>query len=70
MGILEVVQEERRGWLERKLQRGSPGSAGSGSENEIAQPVPVTVASGLLGARGGGITAKLLSKPNFRSQTP
>lgn len=70
MGILEVVQEERRGWLERKLQRGSPGTAGSGSENETAQPVPVAGTTGLLGARGGGITAKLLSKPSSRSQTP
>ncbi|KAK3357499.1 hypothetical protein B0T25DRAFT_160855 [Lasiosphaeria hispida] len=70
MGILEVVQEERRGWLERKLQKGSPEEAGDGSESEICQPAPVPQKSSLLGSRGGGITAKLLSKPNSRSQTP
>jgi len=70
MGILEVVQEERRGWLERKLQKGSPEDAGDGSESEIAQPAPTVQTSSLLGARAGGITAKLLSKPNSRSQTP
>ncbi|KAK0646572.1 hypothetical protein B0T16DRAFT_429382 [Cercophora newfieldiana] len=70
MGILEVVQEERRGWLERKLQKGSPEDAGDGSESEIVQPTPKQTSSSLLGARAGGITAKLLSKPNSRSQTP
>ena len=70
MGILEVVQEERRGWLEKKLQKGSPGDAGDGSESEISQPSPAVQTSNLLGSRGGGITAKLLSKPNSRSQTP
>lgn len=71
MGILEIVQEERRVWLERKLLKGSPEEAGDGSEGEISQPSPVTqAASSLLGSRAGGITAKLLSKPNSRSQTP
>ncbi len=70
MGILEVVQEERRGWLERKLQKGHPEEVGDGSESEIAQPVPVVQTSSLLSGRAGGITAKLLSKPNSRSQTP
>lgn len=70
MGILEVVQEERRGWLERKLLKGHPEEAGDGSESEIVQPAPAVQASSLLGGRAGGITAKLLSKPNSRSQTP
>ncbi|KAK3692364.1 hypothetical protein B0T22DRAFT_475295 [Podospora appendiculata] len=73
MGILEVVQDERRSWLERKLQKGFPESAGDGSEGEIVQPKPVSPpppTSSLLSARSGGITAKLLSKPNSRSQTP
>lgn len=70
MGILEVVQEERRAWLERKLQKGAPEEAGDGSEGEISQPAPVVQATSLLGTRAGGITAKLLSKPNSRSQTP
>lgn len=72
MGILEVVQEERRAWLERKLLRGHADDAGDGSESEIAQPKPnrLVQASKLLGARSGGITSKLLSKPNSRSVTP
>lgn len=70
MGILEVVQEERRGWLGRKLQQGVHDDAGDGSETEISQPKPPPPTKSLLGARGGGITAKLLSKPNSRSQTP
>jgi protein-serine/threonine kinase len=70
MGILEVVQEERRAWLVGKLQKGNHEDVGDGSESEIAQPVPVVQTSSLLGARAGGITAKLLSKPNSRSVTP
>ncbi len=70
MGILEVVQEERRTWLVRKLQKGMHEDVGDGSEPEIAQPTPAVQTSSLLGARAGGITAKLLSKPNSRSQTP
>jgi len=70
MGILEVVQEERRAWLEKKLQQGRFDDAADGSEVEIAQPTPVVQASKLLGARAGGITSKLLSKPNSRSTTP
>ncbi|KAK4123686.1 Pkinase-domain-containing protein [Parathielavia appendiculata] len=70
MGILEVVQEERRAWLVRKLQKGSQDEVGDGPESEIAQPAPAVQTSTLLGARSGGITAKLLSKPNSRSSTP
>ncbi|KAJ4304458.1 serine/threonine protein kinase [Collariella sp. IMI 366227] len=66
MGILEVVQEERRAWLVGKLQKGIHDDAGDGSESEISQPQPTPPiqTSSLLGARAGGITAKLLSKPN------
>jgi protein-serine/threonine kinase len=70
MGILEVVQEERRAWLVRKLQKGLRDDSGDGSEGEISEPSPAVPSSTLLGARTGGITAKLLSKPNSRSQTP
>ncbi len=71
MGILEVVQEERRSWLEKKLVAGDTDEAtGNGSESEIAQPAPIVATPTLLGGRVGGITAKLLSKPNSRSQTP
>ncbi|CAK7268786.1 serine/threonine protein kinase [Sporothrix epigloea] len=87
MGILQVIQQERRSWLEKKLQRvddddsdddndvTGPQAGNDQQQNAavgIAQPVPkpsVRISS-LLGSRGGGITAKLLSKPNSRSQTP
>ncbi|KAH8890746.1 Pkinase-domain-containing protein [Thozetella sp. PMI_491] len=69
MGILEVVQEERRAWLERKLKEGNNQDVGDGSESEISTtvPTPAMPTTSLLGSRGGGITAKLLSKPNSRS---
>lgn len=72
MGIMEVVQEERRAWLEKQLQKGVVEDTGDGSESEIAQPLATKppLPSNLLGGRAGGITAKLLSKPNSRSQTP
>lgn len=70
MGIMEVVQEERRAWLERKLQHGHSADANNVSEGEILQPEPTLQPSKLLGGRAGGITSKLLSKPNSRSVTP
>lgn len=76
MGILEVVQEERRAWLEHKLKHGEfESDRGAESETDSAPtnskiPVKSAVSPNLLGPRGGGITAKLLSKPNSRSQTP
>ena len=72
MGIMEVVQEERRAWLEKMLQKGMTEDVGDGSESEIVQPTTVKTVktSSLLSGRGGGITAKLLSKPNSRSATP
>ncbi|KAJ9137288.1 Serine/threonine-protein kinase PSK2 [Pleurostoma richardsiae] len=69
MGILEVVQEERRAWLERKLKSGGAHGFEPESEPENQPPKPPKVSSNLLGSRSGGITAKLLSKPNSRSQT-
>lgn len=69
MGILEVVQEERRAWLERKLLRSEDDSEDEGAESGKAKTPAVSSASTLLGGRGG-ITAKLLSKPNSRSQPP
>ncbi|KAH7360798.1 hypothetical protein BKA65DRAFT_493984 [Rhexocercosporidium sp. MPI-PUGE-AT-0058] len=73
MGILEVVQQERRAWLEDKL--GAPGSSStydsgrpgprSPPESQSTQTSPQPSTSFLLG-RGGGVTAALLSKPNSR----
>ncbi|RDW83326.1 protein kinase-like protein [Coleophoma crateriformis] len=67
MGILEVVREERRAWLEEKL--GSPGTSETGknsrsSQSHSNQPSPTPTTSFLLGR--SGITASLLSKPNSR----
>ncbi|PFH58976.1 hypothetical protein XA68_12952 [Ophiocordyceps unilateralis] len=69
MGILEVVQEERRGWLERKLLRSDDDLADESVEGAKAKSPAVSAASTLLGGRSG-ITAQLLSKPNSRSQPP
>jgi len=67
MGILEVVQEERRSWLEKKLLRADEDELSATVATSQPPPAPLTT-SNLLGARGGGITAKLLSKPNSRTQ--
>ncbi|KAL8381426.1 hypothetical protein RB595_005611 [Gaeumannomyces hyphopodioides] len=70
MGILEVVQEERRDWLSKKLQGEEPGEAQDVAESEAAappKPAARAVSNSLLGSRGGGITAHLLSKPNSRT---
>ncbi|KAI8947636.1 hypothetical protein F4801DRAFT_495354 [Xylaria longipes] len=68
MGILEVVQEERREWLERKLLQIEPDVGNQTTSVAPTQPAPST-GSTLLGGRGG-VTARLLSKPNSRSQPP
>jgi len=69
MGILEVVQEERRAWLENKLLQADPGGGNQAAVNPAPTPPTPSVGSNLLGGRGG-ITAQLLSKPNSRSQPP
>lgn len=70
MGILEVVQEERRTWLENKLKGIDADEIGQPLDRkEVAKPQPASSGSALLGGRGG-ITAHLLSKPNSRSQPP
>ncbi|CAL3964699.1 unnamed protein product [Diplocarpon coronariae] len=73
MGILEVVQKERRAWLEEKLT--APGSSSLGEscrasprsppESQSTRTSPTPTTSFLLG-RSGGVTAALLSKPNSR----
>ncbi|CZS99876.1 related to serine/threonine-protein kinase [Rhynchosporium agropyri] len=73
MGILEVVQQERRAWLEDKL--GAPGSCSlhdsdrtgprSPPGSHSTRTSPNSSTSFLLG-RAGGVTAALLSKPNSR----
>ncbi|KAF4636671.1 hypothetical protein G7Y89_g1406 [Cudoniella acicularis] len=76
MGIMEVVREERRAWLEEKLR--SPGTTGvetgrqtprSPEPSRSQQPSPTSTTSFLLGR--SGVTAALLSRPNSRqSQKP
>ncbi|APA10515.1 hypothetical protein SS1G_06961 [Sclerotinia sclerotiorum 1980 UF-70] len=70
MGILEVIKQERRAWLEEKLSAhkfeaevGKQTTQSPSSQSQQSSPTPTT--SMLLG-RPGGITASLLSKPNSR----
>lgn len=65
LGILEIVREDERSWLEEKLQ--SPASDSSTQtrqpKDETKKPTP-RAKSPL--TSGGGVTAKLLSKPSSR----
>jgi protein-serine/threonine kinase len=73
MGILEVVREERRAWLEGKLGGPGQGSAsGSGKQSPRSPPgtqsqqtSPTPTTTFLLG-KSAGVTAALLSRPNSR----
>ncbi|KAK2594127.1 serine/threonine protein kinase [Conoideocrella luteorostrata] len=67
MGIMEVVQEERRAWLERKLLRIDKETTDEAQERTRNESPAASAATTLLGTRSG-ITAQLLSKPNSRSQ--
>ncbi|EOD49647.1 putative serine threonine-protein kinase ppk6 protein [Neofusicoccum parvum UCRNP2] len=57
MGILEVVQKERRNWLEEKLR-----DPEAGSRKALDAQVQNAVPANTLNKMGNGITAKLLSK--------
>jgi protein-serine/threonine kinase len=64
LGILEVVREERRKWLEDKLrdpELGSKASRDVYSQSQRANPAPATALK-----VGNGVTARLLSKPSSR----
>ncbi|KAK3726065.1 serine/threonine protein kinase [Vermiconidia calcicola] len=78
LGIMEVIDESRRKWLEEKLRNPEAGTAPRPAQQVKAaaaaaaaaaegsgesKPAP---AASLAGAMGGGITAKLLSKPPSR----
>lgn len=68
IGILEVVQEDRRSWLEEKLRGPGPDSdekARAAANHSIANG---TAKKSLVGSRGG-ITAQLLSKAPAREKT-
>jgi protein-serine/threonine kinase len=66
MGILEVVQEERRAWLEQKLMQKDVEEVAEVIQEAAPPPPSNTGSRTLLGGRGG-ITAQLLSKPNSRT---
>ncbi|KAH9429909.1 hypothetical protein MCOR02_009637 [Pyricularia oryzae] len=70
MGILEVVQDDRRAWLANRLQGNDVDEVGDFAESESSSPEPLSrvASNSLLGSRGGGITAHLLSKPNSRAK--
>lgn len=64
LGILEVVEQSRRKWLEEKLRdpdAGSKGARASGLQSQRTSPNPSTSMN-----VGNGVTARLLSKPNSR----
>jgi protein-serine/threonine kinase len=67
LGILEVVQEERRSWLEEKLR-----GPGADADEKAREAANYSLANGtakksLVGSRGG-ITAQLLSKAPAREK--
>ena len=66
LGILEVVREDRRAWLEEKL--GSPGSEAAAKARQYSSKSTRTspASSSSLTMRGG-VTAQLLSKPPSRT---
>jgi protein-serine/threonine kinase len=66
MGILEVVQEERRSWLERRLLQLNDPDVDENGEGAHKSTPAASAASALLGGRSG-ITAQLLSKPSSRT---
>jgi protein-serine/threonine kinase len=64
LGILEVVKEERRKWLEEKLKDPEAGSMrGKSPYSHSQRPSPDSTTSLNV---GNGITARLLSKPPSR----
>ncbi|KAF1986814.1 Pkinase-domain-containing protein [Aulographum hederae CBS 113979] len=64
IGILEVVREERRRWLEEKLRDPESGSQRKGtySQSTRSSPNPTTSLN-----VGSGLTARLLNKPSSRA---
>jgi protein-serine/threonine kinase len=68
IGILEVVQEDRRSWLEEKLRGPGPDSDEKARAAASHSMVKKTGTKSLVGSRGG-ITAQLLSKAPAREKT-
>jgi protein-serine/threonine kinase len=68
IGILEVVQEDRRSWLEDKLRGPGPDSDEKARAAASHSMAKTTATKSLVGSRGG-ITAQLLSKAPARETT-
>ncbi|KAG9239774.1 hypothetical protein BJ875DRAFT_2905 [Amylocarpus encephaloides] len=70
MGILEVVREERRSWLEDKLKAPAPASPAqekrSGSPRTVMPSRSQAPSPTSFLAKTGGVTAALLNRPNSR----
>lgn len=67
LSMLEVVREDRRAWLEAKLQ--APGSIADAKARQArSQSARSSPKSSTLFTMGGGVTAQLLSKPSWRQQ--
>lgn len=64
IGILEVVREDRRAWLEEKLK--SPGSEATAKSRSPYNKTQRTSANHTASFTSGGVTAHLLSKPPSR----
>lgn len=66
LSILEVVQKDRREWLESKLRVPDPRAAAKfSSQPEISRPSTANTKSMMM---GNGVTAQLLNKPPSRQR--
>lgn len=65
LGIMEVIREERRKWLEEKLRNPEAGTAPRQPKQPVSSPKAGSSNGGIAGM-GNGVTAKLLSKPPVR----
>lgn len=67
LGIMEVIRPERRRWLESKLRSDESNGKRSASDSRASKRSPETSpAPSPAAANGGGVTARLLSKPPAR----
>nr|POF17342.1 serine/threonine-protein kinase ppk6 [Quercus suber] len=70
LGIMEVIKEERRGWLEEKLRDPENGSARQQQQKQkLTQPPSSSQKSSpsnSFASIGSGVTARLLSRPPAR----
>lgn len=66
LGIMEVISEQRRKWLEEKLKNPESGTAPKQQKLQAVQTNQKTSPSNSIASMGNGVTAKLLSKPPAR----